>query len=128
MKVLIFSGLFLGFLLLFQQMELLRKMEKFWQKTRGDMEASARLRVLEERQHIREFQRKYSFWWKMDRNLKYSGLSGKYPRLTAEWWIVGNLLVAAQPQIRVRYHLEISSIFFGFHVKMIHFHTRILNF
>ena len=55
MKVLIFSGLFLGFLLLFQQMELLRKMEKFWQKTRGDMEASARLRVLEERQHIREF-------------------------------------------------------------------------
>lgn len=94
MKVLIFSGLFLGFLLLFQQMELLRKMEKFWQKTRGDMEASARLRVLEERQHIREFQRKHSFWWKIDRNLKYSGLSGKYPRLTAEWWIAGNLLVA----------------------------------
>ena len=57
MKVLIFSGLFLGFLLLFQQMELLRKMEKFWQKTRGDMEASARLRVLVENGQKPEVQR-----------------------------------------------------------------------
>lgn len=93
MRFLIFFILLAGFYLLFREMQLLNKMGAVWEKTRTGMEATSRQRLLSGRKELLELQTKSSFWWSLDKKLRYSGLQRRFPGLTAEWWLLGNLLV-----------------------------------
>ncbi len=94
MKIFIFCSLFLGFFLLSQQTQVFRQLEELVKKTRSDMDEAARQRTLEERKRLLSLQ-EHSFLWRLELKLRYSGLHERFPGLTAEWWIAGNLVVCA---------------------------------
>ena len=93
MKCFIFGSLFAGFFLLFREAEIFRRMNILLKKTRADMEFSARQRTLDDRKRLMNLQKQHSVLWFLEKQLQYSGLRIRFPKLTAEWWIVGNLAV-----------------------------------
>lgn len=95
MKGLVLINLFLGFWLLFSQIRLLGYMAELLKKTRWDMDAAARQRNLEGRRRLMDLQQEHNLWSSMERQLYYSGLKLRFPGLTAEFWIMGNLVAAA---------------------------------
>ncbi len=95
MKLLIWSLLFVGFLLLFLKLRALDRMAEALRKKRGDMDAASRQRSLADRQSLLSLQKKHSLWYSLEQKLTYSGLRTRFPGLTAEWWILGNLVAAA---------------------------------
>lgn len=95
MKGCIFAVLFLGFRLLFSEIRLLEHSQKILMKTRWDMDCAARQRALEGRRNLLYLQQKHTLWTALERVLGYSGLKLRYPGLTAEFWIAGNMAAAA---------------------------------
>lgn len=93
MKFFIFISLFTGFLLLFHEVRLFRWLNAAVKKTVSDMEASARQRTLTGRRRLMDLQEEHTVLCALERQLRYSGLRRRFPWLTAEWWIVGNLAV-----------------------------------
>ncbi len=94
-KVLIFGLLFAGFFLLFWRMRWLARLAAFLKRTGETMEEAARLRLLENRKRLLAIEKKDSLWFWLERELCYSGLKKRLPFLTAERWILWNLLTAA---------------------------------
>lgn len=95
MKIIIVLLLFTGFFLLFYEMRTLKYMAEILRKTREGVDAAARQRSLADRQKLLALQEEHSFWYRVEQTLQYSGLRGRFPEMTAEWWIVGNALCGA---------------------------------
>lgn len=95
MKMIIFALLLSGMGLLFVSGNLGRQLSDTIQKTRWGMDAAARKRALEERKHLNIHQEKNPFLTLLERELYYSGLKLKFPGMTAEIFLTGNLVLAA---------------------------------
>lgn len=95
MKGLIFVCLSAGFLLLFQRIRWLRMFDRLMKQTKETMNAAARKRLLLNRRTLLSMQRERTLWFRMEQELNYSGLKRRFPSLTAENWIAGNLVVMA---------------------------------
>lgn len=95
MKLLILILLFTGFFLLFREMGALKYIADALKKTRSGMNAAARQRSLADRQNLLSMQEKYSRWYSMEQQLQYCGVKNRFPGLTAEWWLLGNLAAAS---------------------------------
>lgn len=59
------------------------------------MDAAARQRVHENRRLLSSFQERKGALYRIEQRLLYSGLAGKFPWLTPELWILGNLIIGA---------------------------------
>lgn len=95
MKGLIFALLFIGFFLLFGELKALKHIAGMLRKTCSGMNAASRQRSLADRQKLLSVQEKHSCWYAMEQQLQYSGLKNRFPRITAEWWLLGNLAAAS---------------------------------
>lgn len=95
MKPLIFILMLAGFFLLFHEMSALKYMAGALKKTREGVDAAARQRSLADRQKLLNLQEEHSAWYSVEQLLQYSGVKGKFPGMTAEWWIAGNAAVGA---------------------------------
>lgn len=91
LKAVIFICLWGGFCLLFYQYRILGQIVKILKKTRADMDLAARQRGLENRKRLMELQQNHSFWFRMERLLYYSGIRQRFPEMTAEIWVAGDL-------------------------------------
>lgn len=87
--------LFTGCMLLFVRIRWLESASKFMRRSREGMDEAARRRLLENRKLLLTLQKNHSFWYKLEQELNYSGLKRLFPNLTAELWMVMNVLVAA---------------------------------
>lgn len=95
MKVIVLLLLLLGFWLLFWESGFGKQVEEAIYRTRWGMDDAARRRALEERRQLHILGEKSSFFTALERELYYSGLKLRYPKLTAEIWVAGNLLLIA---------------------------------
>lgn len=95
MKIAIFCLLFTGFFLLFYEMRMWKYVAGVLRKTREGVDAAARQRSLADRQQLLALQEEHSFWHQAEQLLQYSGLRRRFPEMTAEWWVVGNVLGGA---------------------------------
>ena len=89
----VFMLLCLGFYLLFYEIHLLRKVSVLLKRTREDMDAASRQRILEGRKQLMELKQKHSLLFSLEQTLQYSGLKNYVPGLTVEWWLTGNTVV-----------------------------------
>lgn len=87
--------LFLSFLLLFLKIKWVEMARNLLYRTKEGMDRAARMRALESRHQLLEFQRRNSVWYRMEEILCYSGIHRKFPHCTVEVWMMGNLLVIA---------------------------------
>jgi len=92
MKIFIFISLFVGFLLLFRWFQWLEVIRTLMKQTRATMEEAQRQRMLQSRRVLQNMERESSLWLYVEQELQYSGLKRCFPRLTAEKWVVGNLV------------------------------------
>lgn len=91
MKVLILFLMIMGFFLLFHEMGALKYMAGTLKRTREGMDAAARQRSLADRQKLLSMQEEHSVWYFVEQLLQYSGIRRRFPGITAEWFIAGNL-------------------------------------
>ena len=91
--VLIFILLFVGFVLLFGRIRFLEMFNRMMQRTREGMDEAARKRMLENRRNLLSLQRESSLWYRMEQELNYSGWKRRFPFLSAEIWLVGNVVI-----------------------------------
>lgn len=94
-KVIIFGCLFVGFLLLLRRIRWLETFRQLMKQTRETMDEAARQRMLQSRRTLLSMQGKHSLWTWAEQELQYSGLKRRFPFLTAENWIVGNVVLMA---------------------------------
>ena len=99
MQKLMYAGililLLLGFVLFFAGAGWLQMAENLMRRSKAEMDEAARKRLLENRRQLLTLQRKYSFWYRMEQQLNYSGLKRRIPFLTVEIWLVINILCMA---------------------------------
>lgn len=95
MRVLILVLLFTGFFLLFRELGTLEYIADALKKTRSGMNAASRQRSLADRQNLLSMQEKHSRWYSMEQQLQYCGVKNRFPGITAEWWLLGNLGAAS---------------------------------
>lgn len=95
MRLLILVLLFTGFFLLFREMGTLKYIADALKKTRSGMNAASRQRSLADRQNLLSMQEKHSHWYSVERQLQYCGVKNRFPGITAEWWLLGNLAAAS---------------------------------
>lgn len=92
-KVIIFILLLAGFGLLFLRMGGLAAIYRSLLQKGEELNAAARQRNLADRQNLLKLQESYSGWYRLEQQLTYSGLRRSFPKLSAEWWLAGNLLL-----------------------------------
>lgn len=95
MRALILGLLFAGFFLLFREMKALKHIADAMKKTRSGMNAASRQRSLADRQNLLSIQEKHSRWYSVEQQLQYCGIRDRFPGITAEWWLLGNLGAAS---------------------------------
>ena len=95
MKGLILALLFTGFFLLFGELKALKHIAGTLRKTCSGMNAASRQRSLADRQKLLSVQEKHSRWYAMEQRLQYCGVKSRFPGITAEWWLLGNLGAAS---------------------------------
>lgn len=93
-KCIIFGCLFAGFLLAFRRIRWLGAVRQLMKQTKESMDEAARQRMLQSRRTLLTLQREQSVWLYVERELQYSGLKNKFPFLTAENWVLGNMVCA----------------------------------
>lgn len=92
-RIVVFVGLLLGFGLLFYRIKVLGVVKTLWQQTKAGMDEAARQRVLANRKNLLLMETEHSWWFRLERILVYSGWKRRFPTLTAEQWIVGNVVM-----------------------------------
>ena len=92
-KGILFGCLWIGFILLFYRVSELKLMERIYQQTKSSMEASARQRLLANRSNLQKLHKENSLWFRLERELHYSGYARRFPGITVEKWLVCNLLI-----------------------------------
>ncbi len=95
MKLGILALLFTGFFLLFREMGTWKHIADALKKTRSGMNAASRQRSLADRQKLLSLQEAHSRWYSLEQRLLYSGVKERFPGITAEWWLLGNLAAAS---------------------------------
>lgn len=95
MKLVVLLLLFAGFLLVFREMDALNHIAGALKRTRSEMTAASRQRSLADRQNLMTLQERHSRWHTLEQRLLYSGIRRRFPGITAEWWLLGNLTAAA---------------------------------
>ncbi|MBO5486567.1 MAG: hypothetical protein J5988_06530 [Eubacterium sp.] len=88
-----FLLLFIGFALLFGRIRWLEMFTGMMQRTREGMDEAARKRMLENRKNLLALQRESSLWYRLEQELNYSGWKRRFPFLSAEKWLLGNLVI-----------------------------------
>lgn len=73
----------------------LKLIARLLRKGGQELDEAARRRLLEDRRQLMTLQKRYSFWYRMERELHYSGWKRRLPFLTAELWMALNLIGAA---------------------------------
>ncbi len=94
MYIVIFVLLFTGWLLLFRRIRWLETASRVLRMTREGMDEAARRRLLENRKKLLTLQKDHSVWYRLEQELNYSGWKQKFPVLTAELWVAGNVLLS----------------------------------
>lgn len=84
--------LFGGFFLLFSRVRLLDMLLRLFRQTREGVDEAARRRLLANRRNLLALQREHSLWYSLEQELHYSGWKRHFPLLTAELWIMGNVV------------------------------------
>jgi len=92
MKIIVFVLLFLGFFLLFRWFRWVELIRTLMKQTQATMDEAARKRMLQSRKILQSMEQKKSVWLHVERELQYSGLKRRFPKLTAEKWVVGSVL------------------------------------
>lgn len=95
MRLLILTLLVTGFFLLFRELGTLKRIADALKKTRNGMNAASRQRSLADRQNLLSMQEKHSRWYSLEQQLQYCGVKKRFPGITAEWWLLGNLGAAS---------------------------------
>lgn len=91
LKAIIFGCLSAGFYLIFYQGRVLAWVSGILKKTQTDLDLAARQRGLENRKQLLELQENHSLWFRLERLLYYSGIRQRFPAVTAEIWVAGEL-------------------------------------
>ena len=91
----IFVLLLCGCGLLCLRVRWLELIGRMLQKGGQELDEAARRRLLESRRQLMTLQKEYSFWYRAERELHYSGWKRFLPFLTAELWMAVNLVGAA---------------------------------
>lgn len=92
-KIILFCCLFTGFYLLFHQGRILAWIRGVLKKTQTDMDLAARRRGLENRRQLMELQENHSLWFRLERLQYYSGIRQRFPAMSVEIWVAGNVVV-----------------------------------
>lgn len=82
--------LFTGFYLLFFRIRWLELVKQAMQRTRWEMNESARRRLLADRRKLLLLQQENTIWYRLERELYYSGWKRRMPFLTVEVWLLCN--------------------------------------
>ena len=88
----IFLLLFIGFELLFTRVRWLELFCSILQETKSGMDEAARKRLLADRRRLLALHQENTIWCRLEQELNYSGWKRHFPLLTAELWLVGNLV------------------------------------
>lgn len=94
-KLIILFSLVVGFSLLFVWLARESIIRNVLKRTYDTMDAAARQRVQENRRLLGLLNGRRGLLYRIEQRLMYSGLVRKFPFLTPELWIVGNLAVTA---------------------------------
>jgi len=90
-KILLFTELAVGYTALFLWIRRESILYQLWHRAYDSLETAAARRVLDNRRSLQMLQGKMGFWRRMEQRLLYSGISRRFPSLTPELWILGNL-------------------------------------
>lgn len=90
-KALLALELTAGFAALFLWLRQGSILIQLWHRAYDSMETAAARRVWDNRRSLQMLRAKKGFWQRMEQRLLYSGISGRFPFLTPELWILGNL-------------------------------------
>lgn len=104
-----FGLLLTGFLLLFREIRMFEQMERLLRKTWSGMDEAARKRNLHDRQRLMQLQQEHTFWTVLERELNYTGLRLRFPKLTVEIWIVCNLLAGVCAAVLLLAHAGLTA-------------------
>lgn len=88
----IFVLLFAGFAGFFYRIRWLEWMRQLLRQTREGVEEASRRRLLENRRDMLTLQKKHTVWYRLEQELHYSGWKRRLPFLTAELWVMGNVI------------------------------------
>lgn len=113
MRAMVFFVLWLGFWLLFREISMLESLSKLLLATRWDMDASARQRTLEGRRKLLHLKQEHTLWNALEKRLCYSGLKIRFPGLTAEIWLAGNMATGAATAVLLSLVRGIRAGFLG---------------
>ena len=93
--ILIFLLLLVGFGILFQRIRWLKLAASVLQRTREGVEQAAGKRLLTRRRQLMDLQQDNTFMLKLEQELGYCGWKRRFPFLTAEVWLIGNVVFLA---------------------------------
>lgn len=91
----IFVLLLTGFGILFWRIRWLELAAGLLRQTREGMDDAARKRLLSRRRDLLSLKQEHSVWHRLEQELNYCGLRRRFPLLTAEIWLFGNVLLLA---------------------------------
>lgn len=94
-KILLLAELAAGFAALFLWIRRESILGQLWRMAYGSLEAAAAKRVQDNRRSLQLLRGKRTFWQRMEQRLLYSGVTRRFPFLTPELWILGNLMGGA---------------------------------
>ena len=93
--ILIFLLLLVGFGILFQRIRWLKLAALMLQRTREGVEQAAGKRLLTRRRQLMDLQQDNTFMFKLEQELNYCGWKRRFPFLTAEVWLICNVVFSA---------------------------------
>lgn len=91
----IFLLLFIGMFLMFGRIRWLEKLDEALRRGKQGMDEAARRRLLENRRQLYTLQKQHAVWYRIEQELNYSGWKRRFPYLTAELWLAGNVVMGA---------------------------------
>lgn len=94
-KGIIFLLLFAAFVIFFWKIKWLALITGLLKQTRENAEEAFGERLLENRRKLREIQKKYSLWSRIEQLLYYSGIRRYFPKLSAEWALAQSMAAGA---------------------------------
>lgn len=92
-RTIIFGCLFIGFYLLFYQAQILEWICGSLKKTQGDMDMASKQKGLENKRRLSKMKERHALWFWLKQWLHYSGIRQRFPGITPEFWVAGNLMV-----------------------------------
>lgn len=91
-KIVVFMLLLIGFYLFFQRIKILKMVAQLLWHTKQELDDASRQRVLANRRNLILMQQQNSWWYQMEKLLVYGGWMRRFPFLTVERWVAGNIV------------------------------------